>query len=74
MSLNERQVKAHPKRWMLPGSLHGVLRESLAHHEARSREDPPLMGLHDGLIDRQRQAEIVSGNNDFFQCTLRFDS
>lgn len=60
-------MKSYPEGRVLFGLLHRILAKSGPNHKAGGRENPVLMRLHDGLIHGQCQAEIISGDYDFFQ-------
>ncbi len=73
-SLNESQVESHMQRWMLLSPFHGIAAELRSHHKAGGRQNACPVRLHDSLIDRQGETEIVSGYYDFFQAGLSIPS
>jgi len=70
IAFHQRQMEANLERRALPGALDGVRGEGGSHHQACGRKDSLLVCLRNGLIDRQRQAEIISGDYDSFQWVL----
>jgi len=70
-AFHQRQMEPDPERRESFRPFYGIPGKFGADHQACSGQNTLLVRFLDRRIDRQGQAEIVSGNNDSFQGALR---